>query len=402
MNKLVEFLGQAFEAFWGNRMRSLLTMLGLIIGVGSVIAILAVGDATDKSVKHLLSPYSQSALIIFPKQQQPEPQLAAIRYDDARRISATVRDAQIAPVLNIPIVTRVRHKDETLRVVTAGAGETFDQTPLAQGRRFTEGDVAAHRRVCILSDEARKKFFPGEASAVGRNIRLGGSDYTVVGVQDKPLNAGLLAGNNAGAVTVTIPYSLIPSLGFTYVFGLSVIAPTTEDVARVRDETIDALKKIHGERAQYDERDIKSLNEGIGKTFAVLTSVIGVVAAISLLVGGVGIMNIMLVSVTERTREIGIRKAIGATRLDIAWQFLIEALLLCVIGGFIGLIAGVALAEVVIHLFIVQLTGTVVSFSWLPIIGVSVAFSVAVGLLFGTYPAVRASFLNPIECLRYE
>jgi len=121
-----------------------------------------------------------------------------------------------------------------------------------------------------------------------------------------------------------------------------------------------------------------------------------------LLVGGVGIMNIMLVSVTERTREIGIRKAIGASRSDILTQFLTEALLICAIGGLIGLLAGVSLAEIVIHVFIVQLTGTVVSFSWLPIILVSLIFSVGVGILFGTYPAVRASYLNPIECLRYE
>jgi len=232
-------------------------------------------------------------------------------------------------------------------------------------------------------------------------VRLNGSYYVVVGVQQKPQTSGLLQ-TNSGQVTVLVPYTLIPELGYTYVFALSVITSGPGEVSRVGNLAISALQKIHGERAQYEERDIKTLNDGISRVFTVLTGVIGIVAGISLLVGGVGIMNIMLVSVTERTREIGIRKAIGASRSDILGQFLTEALLLCAIGGLIGLIGGVLLAELVIHTFIAQLTGTVVSFSWLPIIAVSLIFSVGVGIVFGTYPAVRASYLNPIECLRYE
>ena len=402
MNKALNFLAEALTVIWSNRLRSLLTMLGLIIGVGSVIAILAVGDTTDKSVQNLLSPYAQSAIIVFPKQQQPDPQNAAIRYEDAVRVASMLPNAKVSPVLNVPIVTRFRHKDETIQLVTAGEGEAFDLTPLAEGRRFGAEDVRAHRRVCILSDAARTLFFGDGVPAAGRTLRLGGGDYTVVGVQAKPLNAGLLAGNAAGAITVTIPYSLIPSLGYSYVFGLSVIADSPADVAHARDDTIAALKKIHGDRAQYDERDIKSVNDGIAKTFAVLTTVISIVAGISLLVGGVGIMNIMLVSVTERTREIGIRKAIGATRPDILAQFLVEALLLCLIGGVIGLAIGVGIAELVIHSFIVRLTGTVVAFAWAPIMAVALLFSAGVAIAFGTYPAVRASFLNPIEALRYE
>ena len=165
---------------------------------------------------------------------------------------------------------------------------------------------------------------------------------------------------------------------------------------------VDALRKIHGERTQYDEEDIQGDNDTIRKTFGVLTGVVSVVAAISLLVGGVGIMNIMLVSVTERTREIGIRKAIGAARSDIALQFFIEAILLCLTGGLIGLLLGVGLAEIVVFTVIPKISGTAIQFSWLPIVGVAIGFSTAVGLLFGTYPAIRASYLNPIDALRYE
>jgi putative ABC transport system permease protein len=402
MNKLLEFFFQALDVVWNNRMRSLLTMLGIIIGVGSVIAILAVGDSTNRSVQNLLSPYSQSAALIVPKQQQPDPQNAAIRYDDARRVRALLPDAiDVQPVLATDMETRVRHTDVTLQVFTTGAGTGFDTTPLAEGRRFNQDDVAAHHRVCILSDAARTQLFGEGVPAVGRSVRLSGSYYVVVGVQEKPQSSGLLQ-TNSGQVTVLVPYTLIPELGYTFVFALSVIAPGPNDVTRVGNEAIAALQKIHGARAQYEERDIKTLNDGINKVFTVLTGVIGIVAGISLIVGGVGIMNIMLVSVTERTREIGIRKAIGASRSDILGQFLTEALLLCAIGGLIGLITGVLLAELVIHTLIVKLTGTVVSFSWLPIISVALGFSVGVGIVFGTYPAVRASYLNPIECLRYE
>ena len=402
MSKILEFFAEALEHVWNNRTRSLLTMLGIIIGVAAVIAILAVGDSTNRSVQNLLSPYSQSSAFIVPKQQQPDPQNAAIRYTDARRVKAMVPMAQdVQPVLAIQMETRVRHTDVTLEVFTTGAGVGFDSTPLADGRRFTQDDVNAHHRVCILSDKARTQLFGAGAPAVGRAVRLNGSYYVVVGVQQAPQSSGVLQTNN-GQVTVLVPYTLIPELGYTFVFGLTIIAASPSDVTAAGNAAIAALQHLHGSRAQYEERDIKTLNDGINKVFAVLTGVIGIVAGISLLVGGVGIMNIMLVSVTERTREIGIRKAIGASRSDILTQFLTEALLICAIGGLIGLVAGVSLAEIVIHIFIVQLTGTVVSFSWLPIILVSLIFSVGVGILFGTYPAVRASYLNPIECLRYE
>jgi putative ABC transport system permease protein len=403
MNKLAEFVGQALGIIWHNPLRSLLTMLGLIIGVGSVIAILAVGDSTTKSVLNILSPYSLASSFVFPKEQQPDPQLAAIRYDDAQRLQRMVPEArEVLPIVNLSIKTRVNHRNQTVRVVTAGAGQGFDTTPMDQGRLFDQHDIAAHRKVAILSNRARQILFPDAASAIGQHIRLNGSDFEVIGVQAPPINAGLLGGSAAGLSTMIIPYTLIPQLGYTYVFGLSVVAYNAASLPRVTNAAIAALQKIHGGRAQYASRDIKQLSDVVTQVLGVLTGVIGVVASISLIVGGVGIMNIMLVSVTERTREIGIRKAIGATRTDIILQFFVEALLLCIIGGTIGLITGVLLAELVIHTWIKLLTPALVSFAWGPIILVAIAFSVGVGVLFGTYPAVRASYLNPIEALRYE
>jgi putative ABC transport system permease protein len=403
MNKIAEFVGQALDVIWHSPLRSLLTMLGLIIGVGSVIAILAVGDSTTKTVLNVLSPYSLASAFILPKPQQPDPLNAQIRYDDALRVKQAVPDAKdVLPIMALPMETRVNHRDKTVRVVTAGAGVGTDTTPLAEGRLFTDQDLSAHRRVAIISSQARHELFGDQDSALGQFVRLNGSDFEVVGIQQAPLNQGLLSGNTTGLITVFIPYTLIPELGYTYVFGLTVVAQDPASVTPVSNEAIAALKKIHGARAQYQERDIQQLNQGIERVFGILTGVISIVAGISLVVGGVGIMNIMLVSVTERTREIGIRKAIGATRGDILLQFFTEALLLCLIGGLIGLLCGVGLAEIVIHLWIKQLNPNLVSFSWWPIITISVLFSAGVGVVFGTYPAVRASYLNPIEALRYE
>src|SRR5579872_15024 len=273
-NKFSEFFGQALDMLWNNRLRSLLTMLGLIIGVGSVIAILAVGDSTTRSVQHLLSPYSLASAFVLPKPQQPDPQNAQIRYDDARKVLRSVHDASdVQPVLVMPMNSMVQHHVKNLLVVTAGVGSGFDTTALETGRRFTPADISAHRRIAIISYQARNDIFGADVAALGRSVRLNGSYYKVVGVQSKPLNAGLLQ-SNSGTDTITIPYSLIPDLGFTYVTGLSVIS-SNSDVTRVGNEAIDALKKIHGQRSQYEERDIKTLNDGIGKVFAILTAVIG-------------------------------------------------------------------------------------------------------------------------------
>ena len=402
MNRLAEYLVQGIESIRINWLRSLLTALGIVIGVGSLIAVLAAGDSLTKSTQSILSAYSTSWAFITLRQGQPDPVKAAIRYDDAVRVARLVPDAdQVLPVLDVQMTADANHQTVDIEVIGAGAGQTFDLTPLAEGNRFTPGQVAGHQHVALISDSLRHKLFADNESVVGQTIRLNGSHYRVVGVQAPPTTGGLLGGLGAFP-DVTIPYTLAPDLGYTIVGALTSHTANAQDAGKVGNEVVAALRKIHGERTQYDEEDIQGDNDTIRKTFGVLTGVVSIVAAISLLVGGVGIMNIMLVSVTERTREIGIRKAIGAARGDIALQFFIEAILLCLTGGLIGLLIGVGLAEIVVLTIIPKLSGTAIQFSWPPIVAVAIGFSTLVGLLFGTYPAVRASYLNPIDALRYE
>ena len=401
MNKLLEYVAQGLQTLWINRLRSLLTALGIIIGVGSVIAILATGDSLTKSTQTILSGYSLAWSFVSARQQQPDPAKAAVRYDDARRVARLVKDADgVLPIIDVQMTADVNHHKVDAEVVSAGPGEGYDTTPLADGTRFTQNQVDAHQHVAIISDSLRNKLFPNE-SPLGRSIRLDGSYYRIVGVQTPPTTGGLL-GSFAQYPDVTIPYTIAPDLGYTFVAFLAVHAPDAAQAAKIGNEAAAALRTIHGERTQYDEEDIQGDNQSIRNVFGVLTGVVGVIAAISLLVGGVGIMNIMLVSVTERTREIGIRKAIGAARTDIMLQFLIEAVLLCLAGGLIGLAIGVGLAELLIHTLISSLTGSTVAFDWLPVAEVAIGFSAGIGIVFGTYPAIRASFLNPIDCLRYE
>lgn len=402
MNKFLEYLTQGLETLWINRLRSLLTALGIIIGVGSVIAVLATGDSLTKSTQNILSSYSLSWSFVTARQQQPDPAKAAIRYDDARRVARLAKGAdQVLPIFDVQMSIDAGHQKVDGEVVGAGAGEGYDLTPLVDGNRFNENEVGAHQHVAVISDSLRNKLFADGASPIGKSIRLDGSYFRIVGVEGAPTTGGLLGSFNQPP-DVMIPYTIAPDLGYTYVQLLAVHTPDPADAAKAGNEVVGALRVVHGDRAQYDEEDIQGDNQSIRTVFGVITGVVGVIAAISLLVGGVGIMNIMLVSVTERTREIGIRKAIGAARTDIMLQFLIEAVLLCLAGGFIGLVIGVGLAELLIHTLISGLTGTVVGFDWLPIAEIAVGFSVLIGVVFGTYPALRASYLNPIDCLRYE
>jgi putative ABC transport system permease protein len=295
--------------------------------------------------------------------------------------------------------TRSRHKQNTFLMVSA-TDYVSDFRPLAEGRRFDSDDVDAARSVCIIEWATAQELFPN-ASAIGQDLRVAGRRYVVVGVFAK-FNIFNNSPGLSGTYLLYIPYTTFHSLPGSTVRQLQVYPAPGYSVAQTTDEVERLLQRQYGPKAKYASFDF---TQAVGTFLTVIQAVavgISAIGAIALFVGGIGVMNIMLVSVNERTREIGIRKAIGANRSDIIWQFLTEAAALTLIGGVIGITLGAVAALLANHFVISPFTGTEAHIAWLPIVVTAAGFSTLIGLIFGTYPALRASRLSPVDCLRHE
>ncbi|HEY8321820.1 MAG TPA: ABC transporter permease [Candidatus Baltobacteraceae bacterium] len=397
------YLEEAFRVLLGNKVRSLLTLTGLIIGVAAVIAIQVLGNGMAGAVSGALGTLNDHAFILFPNTQQGDFRRAAIRLSELDDIKATVPGVvEALPAGQTRDLVHVGHAQYRLGVY-GDSDQRFNIVPFSQGAAFTPEDVSAKAKVCILTDAAYKKLFPDGGDALGKSIYVGNSRFVVVGVQAPP-RTGILNATFGG--DVAIPYTayiakyIRGGTIFAARFVLSDDAPLAETEAAV----IKRLRELHknDKSAQYQTFDKASFASGIGSIFGAMTMIVGLIGAVSLLVAGIGIMNIMLVSVTERTREIGVRKAIGATRTQILAQFFIEALALSTVGCLIGLVIGLAIGWAVNTYAIVKITGTIAPIPWVQATIIAVGFATVVTLAFGTYPAYRAAGLDPIEALRYE
>ena len=398
---LSQYFTEAFAVLLANRVRSILTILGLIIGVTAVIAIQVLGAGMAGAVTGLLGGISDRTFIVVPNQQQADFTRAAIRLSDLKRAQSEVPNVIAAiPAGGQRLIASFGHVH---RRVTVGAGpdERFaTSTPIRFGRKISEDDIAQGRPVCVISDPGYKKLgITGDPT--GRSVRVGDRRYVVVGVlgSDKsgvlPLNFNL---------DVTIAY---PAYERDFVRGhaLLFVRFLMNDASQVEQTEADALnwlRQLKGGRVEYQTFDRKSFGKAVDGIFAGITVVVALIGAVSLLVAGIGILNIMLVSVAERTREIGLRKAIGATRFQVLLQFFIEALALSGFGCFVGLILGVTIGALVNDLAIVKFSGVVPPIPWVRSILIATVFTTVVTLAFGTYPAWRAATLDPIEALRYE
>jgi putative ABC transport system permease protein len=388
-----------------NRMRAALTMLGIIIGVAAVIVMVAVGYGARNRIREQINNLGTNMIVITPGASQQAgvsqgaqafPNLSLKDVDKIRSESQYV--AAISPVIasRTAVIGPAGNWRTTINGVDTDY-QTIRNWQTSSGDFFSADDVSANRKVALLGNTVAQNLFPGE-DPVGAQIQIRNAVYKVVGVLSvKGQNA---SGNDSDDV-VLMPYTTasLTLSGRTFIPQILASTNSPQDIAPAESEIQTILREAHKIEGNNDDFTVKNQND-LAQTAAsstnVMTMLLAAIASISLLVGGIGIMNIMLVSVTERTREIGIRMAIGARGSDVLTQFLVESVVMGILGGVAGLALGVISAKLLGHF-----TGWETTIS--PVImAVAVAFSGAVGIFFGYYPARKAAALNPIEALRYE
>ncbi len=395
------YLEEALRVLFSNKVRSLLTITGLVIGVGAVIAIQVLGKSMAGAVGGALGSMSDDSFFLDPNATQANVERAMVTRSDLEELANVPNVSAAIPLMGANDLVRHGHA-QARYYITGDAAQPINTTPLQLGRRISAEDVEGAANVCVLSDRAYRKLFPDGGNPLGTSVYAGVHRYVVVGVLSAP-HSGLLRFNFGGDVYA--PYTTVMKqyLHGDRIGAARIIVSDVSALASTEVAVIAKMRELHGnERLQYNTFDKAQLTKGVDGIFGVMTIAVGFIGAVSLLVAGIGIMNIMLVSVTERTREIGVRKAIGARRGQILAQFFIEALLLCGIGCGAGMLLGLAIGGAVNTLAIAKLTGYTAPLPWLQSLAITAAFTIFVTLAFGTYPAYRAAALDPIDALRYE
>jgi putative ABC transport system permease protein len=395
----------ALDSLFANKMRAALTMLGVIIGVAAVIALMSIGNGVNQSITGEIQSIGVN-LIVITTDFDNSGGYSSLSLSDV----AALRDPLNAPAVG-DVAASVQGSQEvvngsnslrtTVSGVTASYFPIYNLADFQGGDRLTEQDVNTSARVAVLGANAAEDLFE-DTYPIGENIRISGISYEVVGVLQE---SGGFAGNDGG---VYIPISTAQSRLYTdrtrqgqkAISMISVQAASEAQTEAAIEQITETLRREHNITYANDD-DFSIISQAdLLATFDVitgtLTAFLGAVAGISLLVGGIGIMNIMLVSVTERTREIGIRKAVGALQRDILVQFLMESIVLSVVGGLLGVLLGWGISVIAGRLIDLQ---TVVDIGTILL---ATGFAAAIGLIFGIYPAWRAARLRPIEALRYE
>ena len=400
---LMTTIKMALKGLYANKLRSFLAMLGIIIGVGAVISMLAIATGAQRETMDRITSMGSNLLVVRPGQLGSHGVMSGTRQnltvDDAKALLNEV-DAieQVAPVVQSN--AQVKYLSNNSRVNVTGTSITYQTIRdynVEKGRFFSESETNSNARVAVLGSQTAEDLELPD-NPIGEQIKLNGIKFRVVGILKSKGDMGFYNPDNQ----VLIPYTTAMKIvfGFDSLREINVQVSSSDALMGVETAAAVVLKKRHkivsGQEDDFyirNQVDIIEMASETNRTFAVLLASI---ASISLLVGGIGIMNIMLVTVTERTREIGIRKAIGAKDRDILRQFLIEAMIMSGIGGIVGVVVGFEASRII---------GNATQFQTaveLPGVVLALSFSVAVGIFFGYYPARRAAMLDPVESLYYE
>ncbi len=399
----------ALRAIWRNKVRSLLTALGIIVGIAAVIAVIAIGNGASSQMKNSISSMGNNLVMIFPgSMRSGGMHMGAgasntLTAEDGEQLENDYPELVAAQTPMVRASAQVIYGEHNWSTQVSGVGTGFIAVRgwnVGSGTFFTEEDVHTGKRVVILGQTVVDNLFPG-TDPIGKTMRVKNMSFKVIGVMEKKGSNSM--GQDQDDLLI-MPYTTVrrtlQNSVFNNVNQLLVSLHDMGDLEEAKTEFTALLRQRHRLKADKEDdftiRDMTEITEMVTSISSTITVLLGAVASISLIVGGIGIMNIMLVSVTERTKEIGLRMAIGARPIDILMQFLLEAMTLACVGGLLGTILGVIGAKLVGNIqnwpILITESSVVVSF----------AFSAVVGVFFGFYPAYRASNLNPIDCLRYE
>jgi putative ABC transport system permease protein len=399
---------ETYSALSANKVRTGLTILGIVIGISSVIAMLSIGQGAQNSIQSSIQSIGSNLIIVMPGTQRGPGSFVSAGRGSAK--SLTLQDSEamaqqissvkgIAPEVDGRYQIVARGTNTNTQVVgTVSSYTDVRNVQIGEGSFITDQNVASASKVAVLGPTVRDDLFGEGSDALGQTVRIKGINFKVAGITQAKGGSGFGSQDDMIFIPITTAQRFLS--GDQYVSTISVAAQDAQSLSQVQQDVTSLLLARHhiadpqqADFSTLNQTDIASAASSVTQTF---TALLGSVAGISLVVGGIGIMNMMLTAVTERMREIGLRKAVGAKRRDISTQFLVEAIILTLLGGVAGVIVGWAIAFVIAYLGVIQASVSVFS--------VLLAFGVCalIGIVFGYYPARRAARLNPIDALRYE
>ncbi len=403
-----DILHETYSALAGNKVRSGLTMLGIVIGISSVIAMISIGQGAQASIQASIQSIGSNLIMVMPGAQRSFGGAASAGRGSAQTLTAEDGEAiqtQIENTSGVALDVSAREQvtakgtnTNTSVIGTTPSYTTVRNVEVDTGNFFSDAQVASAAKVAVVGPTVQSDLFGEDGNALGQTIRIKGNEFKIIGVTKSKGGSGFSNTDD----TIYVPYTSAQRYftGNKYLTEIDISAASSDVTTTVQNDVTTLLLTRHNisDPTQADfntlnQADIVATASSVTGTF---TTLLAAVAGISLVVGGIGIMNMMLTTVTERTREIGLRKAIGAKKKDISIQFLVESVMLTGIGGLIGVMLGVGIAVGVSYFGILQAQVSIMS------IVLAFGVSAAIGIIFGYYPARRAAGLNPIEALRYE